>query len=131
MDVFLNIARAVSDENRVRALLALKGRELCVCQVMAMLCLAPSTVSKHMAVLRQAGLVESRKRGRWVYYRLPERGANPEVDRALDWVFASVPKGQRTDADANRLCAILCRKPEELFRELTSSSQRPNAVEDG
>jgi len=110
----IELARAVSDGNRVRALLALKGRELCVCQIMAMLCLAPSTVSKHMAILKQAGLVESDKRGRWVYYRLPERGSDPGVDRTLDWVFASAQGESAPEADADRLCAILCMRPEDL-----------------
>ena len=66
----LNITKALSDENRVRALMMLVDGELCVCQIIDMLGLAPSTVSKHMSILRQAGLVETRKEGRWMYYRL-------------------------------------------------------------
>ena len=66
----LNITKALSDENRIRALMMLTGGELCVCQIIEMLGLAPSTVSKHMSILRQAGLVETRKEGRWIYYRL-------------------------------------------------------------
>jgi len=50
----------------------LSGGELCACQIIEMLGLAPSTVSKHMSILRQAGLVETRKEGRWIYYRLAE-----------------------------------------------------------
>lgn len=68
---FIAGAKALSDESRVRALLALKNGELCVCQIIELLGLAPSTVSKHMSILKQAGLVESRKEDRWIYYRLP------------------------------------------------------------
>ena len=115
---FLDIVRALADENRLRALLALKGRELCVCQIMAMLCLAPSTVSKHMTVLKQAGLVDSVKRGRWVYYRLPDTAPNPDVARALEWVYESLRETPRTKDDAGKLCCILCMTPEELFKKL-------------
>jgi DNA-binding transcriptional ArsR family regulator len=48
---FLNTARALGDETRVRILHALAGRELCVCQLVELLELAPSTVSKHMTIL--------------------------------------------------------------------------------
>ena len=56
--------KALGDESRMRAILALRGRELCVCQIVELLKLAHSTVSKHMSILREAGLVQSRKIGR-------------------------------------------------------------------
>jgi ArsR family transcriptional regulator len=70
MNDFVAITKALSDTNRVRALLALRKGELCVCQIIELLGLAPSTISKHMSILKQAGLVDSRKDSRWVYYRL-------------------------------------------------------------
>ncbi|HMA65997.1 MAG: ArsR/SmtB family transcription factor [Fibrobacterota bacterium] len=76
---FITIVKALSDVHRVRALLALRKAELCVCQIIDLLGLAPSTVSKHMSILKQAGLVNSRKDSRWVYYRLVE-----ETDRSLE-----------------------------------------------
>jgi len=81
----LNAAKAISDENRVRALMMLTGGELCVCQIIEMLGLAPSTVSKHMSILRQAGLVETRKEGRWIYYRLADRESST-VREILKWL---------------------------------------------
>ena len=74
MKEFISVAKALSDENRARILLALGGRELCVCQVVELLGLAGSTVSRHMAILRQSGLVTARKDGRWIYYRSAPRG---------------------------------------------------------
>lgn len=70
---FAVITKALSDQHRVRALLALRRGELCVCQLIDLFALAPSTVSKHMSILKQAGLVDSRKDSRWVYYRLVEK----------------------------------------------------------
>jgi DNA-binding transcriptional ArsR family regulator len=60
------IAKALSDANRVRILAILEGRELCVCQVIELLDLAPSTVSKHLSILKQVHLIDGRKRGRWM-----------------------------------------------------------------
>lgn len=75
MDIenFVTITKALSDPNRVRGLLALRNGELCICQITELLNLAPSTVSKHMSVLKQADLVTSRKDSRWVYFRLSEQ----------------------------------------------------------
>jgi len=103
MKEFLSVTKALADESRVRVLLFLRGGELCLCQIVEMLGLAPSTVSKHMAVLHQAGLVESRKEGRWMYYRLAGRGAPPRVRDAIRWVHKGLEKDPQTLADAKRL----------------------------
>ena len=87
MREFLEITKALSDINRVRILMALGKRELCVCQITEFLGLAPSTVSKHMSILDHARLVESRKDGRWVYYRLASEDAPRIVSRALVWTI--------------------------------------------
>ena len=71
MDGFIEITKAISDPNRVRILMALRAGELCVCRIIELLQLAPSTVSKHLTILKRAGLIEGRKEGRWMHYRLP------------------------------------------------------------
>ena len=116
MREFLAIARALSDENRVRALAALWQRELCVCQITELLELAPSTVSKHMTVLRQAGLVEGRKTGRWMHYRLAEGVGSAIVDDALDLVRKSLDRDPCIQEDAARLEGILEIDPEIICR---------------
>lgn len=63
--------KALSDPNRVRVLKLLEDdRELCVCNIQAFLELAQSTVSRHMKVLEDAGLVERRRQGTWIMYKL-------------------------------------------------------------
>ena len=64
--------KALAHPARLRILAMLRGGELCVCQVTAVLGLAASTVSAHLTELRRAGLVEEQKVGRWVRYRLRE-----------------------------------------------------------
>lgn len=104
---FLNITKALAEENRVRILLALQVEELCVCQIIELLELAPSTVSKHMSVLRQARLVDSRKDGRWMYYRLADSNAPRVVSEAIAWVKKSLSSNERIRQDAIKLKEIL------------------------
>jgi DNA-binding transcriptional ArsR family regulator len=107
MESLLAIARALSDENRVRALLALGDQEVCVCQIIELLELAPSTVSKHMSILKQAKLVKGKKRGRWMYYRLPGKDAPPIVRQALVWVRHASTEDEGVQKDADRMKKIL------------------------
>lgn len=100
---FVAVAQALGDGTRLRALLALRGGELCVCDLIALLGLAPSTVSKHLALLWQAGLVERRKEGRWHYYRLASAGAEPLPRRALALAAAAAGDSPEAAADARLL----------------------------
>jgi ArsR family transcriptional regulator, arsenate/arsenite/antimonite-responsive transcriptional repressor len=112
MREFMGVAKALADENRVRVLLFLRGGELCLCQIVEMLGLAPSTVSKHLAVLHQTGLVDSRKEGRWMYYRLPAGGASPCVRSAVRWVTTALADNPQVAIDAKRLTKV-SRMPKE------------------
>jgi ArsR family transcriptional regulator, arsenate/arsenite/antimonite-responsive transcriptional repressor len=116
MREFMNITKALADENRVRTILALRQGELCVCQITELFGLAPSTVSKHLSILYQAELVESRKDGRWIYYRLSAKGAPPMVRRAIEWVTRSLEASPRIAGDAARLETILNIDPVELCK---------------
>ncbi|MFZ0430087.1 MAG: metalloregulator ArsR/SmtB family transcription factor [Acidobacteriota bacterium] len=110
---FMDVTRALADESRIRTLLALEQGELCVCQITEILDLAPSTVSKHMALLRQARLVDSRKEGRWIYYRLPD-DPSPAVRQALDWVCRSLKEAPEIAGDRQHLQKVICLEPEAL-----------------
>ena len=115
------LAKALSDQNRVRALLALQNRELCVCQIIELLGFAPSTVSKHMTTLKQAQLVEGRKEGRWMYYRLAGKKA-PQVSRdAILWTCKHLAQTREIQDDARQLKKILRHDPEKLCRRYVKS----------
>ena len=106
MKDFLTVAKAVADENRARILLFLREDELCVCQVIEMLGLAPSTVSSHLSILQRAGLIEARKDGRWSYYRLAPKGASPARGETIRWVQKCLEQDPQVLADTKRLKAV-------------------------
>lgn len=105
--------KALGHPARLRILAMLREGGLCVCQVTALLELAASTVSAHLAELRRAGLVLERKEGRWVVYSLSAEA----VTRALlDDLWALLRDDPQVAADA-RLLRGLRRVPvEELCR---------------
>lgn len=103
----LRITKALADLQRVRILLLLQGGELCVCQIVEVLQLAPSTISKHLSVLAAADLVVSRKAGRWAYYRLPEGATAGAVAPVLEWLFRSLNEDQFVKQDKQKLANVL------------------------
>jgi ArsR family transcriptional regulator len=116
MREFMAVTKALSDPSRVRILLALRRQELCVCQITELFGFAPSTMSKHLSILHHAGLIQSRKTERWVYYRLPDQSAPAAVREALDWVRKSLTKTTEAKADAKRLRKILKMNLKEICR---------------
>ena len=70
----MRLAKALADEHRLLAASLLRHRgELCACEIQAATGLTHSTVSHHMAVLVEAGVVRARRKGKWMYYRLAPR----------------------------------------------------------
>lgn len=116
MESVLAITKALSDENRLRALMALGDQEVCVCQIIELLKLAPSTVSKHMSILKQARLVRGEKRGRWMYYRKAGLDATPEARLALEWIQSCLQRSPEIKQDRNQLKTIAKLDRHELCR---------------
>jgi len=76
MKAFIRVMKALSDPNRVKIMKILEVKELCVCEITAILGLAQPTVSKHLKILEDAGLVDFRKEGSWVNYKVTENFEN-------------------------------------------------------
>ena len=68
MKQYVRVMKAVSDPNRVRVLKILEGGPLCVCEIQEVLGLAQPTVSSHMKILEDAGLVNKERQGTWMIY---------------------------------------------------------------
>ncbi|WP_254863897.1 ArsR/SmtB family transcription factor [Halovivax gelatinilyticus] len=73
---------ALANEHRLRALAALREGELCACELQVVLDAPQSTVATHLRTLREAGLVRTRKKGRWTYYRIADTAATELLDLA-------------------------------------------------
>lgn len=116
MKEFLNITKALADENRLRLLMALQDGEQCVCRLAEFMGLAMSTVSKHLSILYQAGLVNARKEGRWMYYSLPGKGAPAAAREAIGWVRRSLEGSERIKEDGKRLKEVLAMDLGELCK---------------
>lgn len=96
------IFKALADETRLRILNLLVRGELCVCDIMAVLAVGQSKASRHLAYLRNVGLVEDRRNGVWMYYTL----ATPEGvthKRILEWLAEAGTELPQAAADLKAL----------------------------
>ncbi len=119
----VELYKALADDKRVRILYALRGGELCVCQLIALLKLAPSTVSKHLTILRSARLIDSRKSGRWMYYRLSKKFRTASAGRTLDLLFKDMRKTDQIVADQKRLKHICGEGLETICRRIFAGNK--------
>ncbi len=124
MRSLISATRALSDESRLRALMALMGRGLCVCRIIELLGLAHFTVSRHMSILRRARLVSGRQKGRWMYYRAATDSGLEEIRQAPAWVRASPAGTDRIAKDTLRLEENLKVPPRKALRARAQCQKR-------
>src|SRR5512144_3373902 len=107
--------KAVGDPTRTRILKLLEEGGLCVCQVQAVLGLAPSTVSKHLSILKTAGLVRDRRDGKWIEYALSD-GGNPHAKALLGMLRGPLDLDPAVLGDRQRLREVRAVPREILLR---------------
>ena len=90
-------AKALADPSRVRILMALHEGELCVCELCDALAATQSTLSTHLQVIRNAGLVSARKQGKWMYYAIA-----PKAKVLVASLFGSFSQSLAKDARLQR-----------------------------
>ncbi|MFV2071721.1 MAG: ArsR/SmtB family transcription factor [Thermoanaerobaculales bacterium] len=113
LDSAVAVARALGHPARLRVIAMLDSGELCVCQIIEVLELAPSTVSAHLKELKQAGLTVERKYGRWVHVGLTTDGGARSVIEAL---LASLVDDPQLVADAQLVNELRSFPVEDLCR---------------
>ena len=101
------VMKAVADPTRVRILKMLETGELCVCQIIAVLALSPSTVSKHLFLLKSAGLVNDRKEKKWVHYSLDRENRDPYVAGTLRELAGWLEDDRTIIEDRGRLAGAI------------------------
>jgi ArsR family transcriptional regulator len=74
----VKVFKALGDPTRLRIVKLLEGGELCVCQLIAVLGMGQSRISRHLSILKEAGLIVDNRKGKWVHYRLccPDASTN-------------------------------------------------------
>lgn len=124
LNKLLKILKALSDANRIRALAAARHGDLCACQIIDLLGLAPSTVSKHMDILKDAGFISSKKQGKWTYYSLSKDKRNPTLQALITLVFTTLEKDSTVKTDRRKLKKILEVTPMELCQSKKCLSRK-------
>jgi ArsR family transcriptional regulator len=104
-----HIFKALAEPIRLRILALLLDGERCVCDLMAVLDMPQSTVSRHLAYLKNAGWVEGERRGVWMYYRLSEK-SDSFHERLRQGLAEHLPETKEGRADAIRLQTFLRQK---------------------
>lgn len=97
-EMILDVLSALAEPTRLEAMRLLRdGREHCVCELMAKIGATQSRMSRHMQVLKQAGLVTDRRDAQWVRYRR-RADLRPEIDAVLDAVLEAAHPRERNVA---------------------------------
>jgi len=109
MKAVTGFLEAMTDPTRLRLLRLLRQQELCVCELVDTLRMPQYTISRHLRSLRAVGLVEARRDGRWMHYRLGRRGVQARLVQDLLTVLCGhldkTPLGQRDDSSLRRQLA--------------------------
>jgi len=108
------IFKALSDRSRIRIMKMLQNKKLCVCEIRAVLGLANSTVSQHLSILKDSGLILDEKDGKWVNYMINKNNTDKDVKNAILYIFLGLEEDETTRKDkimiekANRI-TICCK----------------------
>lgn len=107
MNEYAEVMKAMSDETRLRILCLLQGRELCVCDLCEALGIRQAKASRHLAVLRAAGLVLDERFAQWMHYRMAEGWWSPMMRQLSQEILANTELGK---SDRKTLESWLARK---------------------
>lgn len=120
----LKMLKALSDMNRLRIVMALERcKELCACQIIELLQVTGATASRHLSQLQHAGLVESRKEGRWVHYRLAKPA---EAELLFQWLKKTLHDEDSFQSDLQALEKIIGMTRQDLCRMQRGADASPD-----
>jgi len=114
---------ALADPTRLRLLNLIAGREVCVCYFVEILRQSQPKISRHLAYLRRAGLVEARREGKWMHYRMAEK-MDSETRSVLTAVLAALGSDKQMQADLARFAHACC-APQRLVMPEGVPAPRP------
>ena len=106
MEKLVKIFKALGDRNRLRIVKMLQRRSLCVCEITAILSLATPTVSKHLSILKEAGIIKDLKNGRWVEYSLNKDKMSPYLMGLFPLLSYWLEDDEQIKLDAERIKTV-------------------------
>jgi len=107
--------KALSDGNRIRIINALNcSKELCACQITELIGVIGATISRHLSILSNVGIINKTKRGRWIYFTLNKDLKNENL---IEWIINSISNSDEINEDKLRLKEILNRGKNEICRK--------------
>lgn len=98
---------ALADPTRLRLLNLMNGREVCVCYFVEILKQSQPKISRHLAYLRRAGIVEARREGKWMHYRI-EWPKDAAAHSVLDSALRSLERDSQRQAETAKLAKACC-----------------------
>jgi ArsR family transcriptional regulator len=98
--------KALGESNRLRILKMLEIRPLCVCEITEVLQLAPSTVSKHLSILRDAGFIVDEKDGKWVNYCLSDTAEEEGIHQLQRLLSSELVNDEIVRSDAEKVRSV-------------------------
>lgn len=120
MDKTLSLLKAISDKNRLRIVNALLvHNELCACQIIEFLQVTGATASRHLGQMVNAGVLQNRKQGRWIYFRLNKEDSS--LISLFQWLNRKTDNCAQAEQDLETLKKILLVPCEELSRKQRES----------
>ncbi len=120
----LKFSKALSDEIRIRLLAMLRDNELNVGEVVQVLGMSQPRVSRHLKILHESGLLESRREGLWNFYRLASSGSGNRFAQSIGWLIENDPE---IEADKRRVAEVLAERNMEtrkFFDEIAEDWER-------
>ncbi len=110
IDNTVEMIKAIADKNRMRIVMMLSERPLCVCEIDSVLGIALSTISSHLKQMRSAGVIESEKEGRWVVYRPSDDPLVSSIISDIKEQLADDPEVRSDMTKIKTLCREECAK---------------------
>ncbi|NOZ62314.1 MAG: winged helix-turn-helix transcriptional regulator [Calditrichaeota bacterium] len=103
MDELSELFKALGDKNRLRIINLLKQRSLCVCEITEILKLAPSTVSRHLSILKNIGIIKDKKDRKWVNYSLNVCYDNVLITVLMPLILSQLKTDSQAENDWEKL----------------------------
>jgi ArsR family transcriptional regulator len=114
MKELVKVFKAVADPNRIRILKMLQQKKMCVCELAAVLGITQPSVSRHLSMMREAGLVSDERDGQWINYELCEEKVNQYAPIIIRHIKEWINDYPRIKEDAGKIKHLdrvkLCKK---------------------